>query len=134
MERFWIKVNKTDDCWIWLAGVDEKGYGQFRFNGKTSKAHRVSYILTFGNIQDDLVIDHLCRNRKCVNPNHMDLVTQAENVRRGLAGKNNLQSMKTHCLRGHEFSGIRKDGARICHKCSVIRQTRYKNKLANSRV
>lgn len=133
MERFWSKVDKTDYCWNWTASLNEKGYGHFRFNGKTSKAHRVSYILTYGNILDNLVIDHLCKNTKCVNPDHLEPVTQGENVKRGLSGKiNNPQTTKTHCHRGHEFSGVRKDGARICHKCSVIRQTRYKERLAKS--
>jgi hypothetical protein len=129
MERFWSKVNKTDNCWIWTGCLNEHGYGQFRFNGKTSKAHRVSYILSFGKIDNNLVIDHLCKNTKCVNPEHLELVTQGENVRRGLSGKvNNPQSVKTHCYRGHEFSGIRKDGARICRECNTIRQIKYRNK------
>ena len=135
MDRFWSKVNKTNYCWIWTASVNEHGYGQFRFNGKTSKAHRVSYELIYGSIDAMLVIDHLCKNRLCVNPDHLDLTSQKENVRRGLAGKvNNPQTQKTHCKRGHEFSGIRKDGARNCHKCNTIRQIKYKNKLAKSKV
>jgi hypothetical protein len=135
MDRFWSKVNKTSYCWNWTASTNEHGYGLFRFNGKTSKAHRVSYELTYGSIDAMLVIDHLCKNILCVNPSHLDLVSQRENVRRGLAGKvNNFQTQKTHCGRGHRFSGIRKDGARNCHKCNVIRQTKYKNKLAKNKV
>lgn len=135
MDRFWSKVNKTNYCWNWIASTNDRGYGIFRFNGKTSRAHRVAYELTFGSIDDMLVIDHLCKNTLCVNPDHLDLVSQGENVRRGLAGKiNNPQSRKTHCSRGHEFSGIRKDGARNCHKCNVARQIKYKNKLANSKI
>jgi hypothetical protein len=134
MDRFWSKVNKTNYCWNWTASANERGYGLFRFNGKTSKAHRVSYELTYGDIDAMLVIDHLCKNTLCVNPDHLDLVSQGENVRRGLAGKvNNHQAQKTHCSRGHRFSGIRKDGARNCHKCNVIRQTKYKNRLAKDK-
>ena len=132
MERFWSKVDRTDACWNWIGAINEKGYGLFRFNGKTSKAHRVSYILTFGGIDDNMVMDHLCRNRKCVNPKHLDPVTQKENIGRGLSGKvNNSQSRKTHCPKGHEYSGVSKIGTRICHKCKVINQMAYKKRLAN---
>jgi hypothetical protein len=118
VERFWNKVDKTDYCWNWTASLNENGYGLFRFNGKTSKAHRVSYIITFGEIADGLVIDHLCKNKKCVNPEHLDPVSQGENVVRGLAGKvNNFQSTKTHCKSGHQYSRITKDGYRLCGQC-----------------
>jgi nitrate/TMAO reductase-like tetraheme cytochrome c subunit len=121
MDNFYDKVDKTDTCWNWFGSTNEKGYGLFRFNGKTSKAHRVSYILANGSIDPHLVIDHLCKNKKCVNPDHLDLVTQKENVIRGLAGKvNNPQSIKTHCPNGHEYSRIDKNGYRLCGKCRSI--------------
>jgi hypothetical protein len=121
MNNFYNKVDKTDTCWNWSGSINENGYGLFRFNGKTSKAHRVSYILKNGSIDANLVIDHLCKNKKCVNPDHLDLVTQKENVIRGLAGKaNNAQSTKTHCPIGHEYSRIDKNGYKLCGKCRSI--------------
>jgi len=136
MDRFWSKVQKTDSCWNWTASTNEKRYGLFRFNGKTSRAHRVSYILTFGSIDDTLIVDHLCRNRRCVNPDHLDLVSQKENILRGLSGKqNNHQSGKTTCPKGHEYSRITKYGYRLCGKCRSEQTIKSrKNKLANTLV
>jgi hypothetical protein len=117
MQRFFEKVEKTSYCWNWTGYVTESGYGQFRYMGKTQRAHRVSYELAYGSIKDNFVIDHLCKNRKCVNPKHLDLVKQIENIRRGLSGKiNNAQSRKTHCPKGHEYSRKTKHGYRLCGK------------------
>lgn len=129
MQRFFDKVVKTESCWIWSGHITDSGYGQFRYMGKTHRAHRVSYILKHGSIDDSLVIDHLCKNKKCVNPEHLDLVTQKENVSRGLSGKvNNAQSRKTHCPEGHEYSRKTKNGYRVCGVCRS-RQTMQSRKL-----
>ena len=82
-KRFWQKVEKTDSCWVWRAGVDRNGYGKFQVEGRNMFAHRVSFILSGRNISNGLVIDHICRNQRCVNPDHMEVVTRQENVRRG---------------------------------------------------
>ena len=120
--RFWAKVVKSDGCWTWRGSTHWKeGYGRFRYHGKTVSAHRVAYELTIGPIPDGLVIDHLCRNRVCVNPAHMEPVTDRENVLRGV-GPSAINSTKTHCLRGHAFSTentrIDKIGKRDCRTCS----------------
>lgn len=129
MKRFWDKVDKTASCWNWNASTNEKGYGLFRFNGKTSKAHRVSWILTNGDIDATLVIDHKCKNRKCVNPNHLDLVTQKENIFIGLSGKiNNAQSKKIKCPQGHKYTRTTKNGYRLCGKCRSEQTIKSKNK------
>jgi hypothetical protein len=88
-ERFWPKVAKSDGCWLWLASTDARGYGQILSPGRRGKplaAHRVSYELAYGPIGSGLVIDHLCRNSRCVRPEHLEAVTQAENIRRGMVG------------------------------------------------
>jgi hypothetical protein len=81
--RFWTKVDRSggpDACWLWLGGVSSNtGYGNFWWLGRTQSAHRVAYIFEHGAIPLSLVIDHLCRTRRCVNPAHMELVSQAEN-------------------------------------------------------
>lgn len=119
--RFWKKVVKSDGCWDWAGMIDAKeGYGRFGYQGRTVSAHRVAYELTVGPIPAGLVIDHLCRNRRCVNPAHMQPVTDRENILRGI-GPTAVNSAKTHCLRGHEFSAsntrIDRLGKRNCRAC-----------------
>jgi len=84
-ERFWAKVLRTteDGCWSWLARKDKYGYGQFTIsNHNETQAHRYAYELLVKPIPGGMTIDHLCRNPGCVNPGHMEIVTNAENVRR----------------------------------------------------
>ena len=84
-ERFWEKVERipSSECWFWIAPLNSGGYGTFYWKGKRVGAHRAAYELFRGPIPDDREIDHLCRNRDCVNPDHLDLVTHRENLLRG---------------------------------------------------
>ena len=78
-DRFWSKVDKTEDCWLWTAGKNKKGYGLFGLDGKTRKAHRVSYSWANGPIPVGLDLDHTCYVHACVNPDHLRLATNAQN-------------------------------------------------------
>jgi hypothetical protein len=124
MERFWNKVNKSENgCWGWKAGKTDRGYGTFRFNGQTWRAHRFSYLLTKGELIEGLVIDHLCRNIICVNPDHLEQVTQLENSRRGI--QREVMLSRTHCKNGHEYTDkVNKKGHRVCDICAKAKWKR----------
>jgi hypothetical protein len=78
-ERFWSKVNKTDSCWLWTAGCNIDGYGHCRINYKDYSSHRIAWLLAGNTITDGYVIRHKCRSKNCVNPEHLETGTQAEN-------------------------------------------------------
>ena len=89
-ERFWSKVDKTDECWLWTASCTADGYGQFWHGGTMVKAHRLSYAWTHGEIPEGMQVDHRCFQRNCVRPEHLRLVTNAQNQqnRRGAQSNN----------------------------------------------
>lgn len=132
-QRFFSHVTPTanwDDCWIWNGTICD-GYGRFRIDGKDVFAHRWSYELLRAEIPPSLRIDHLCRNRACVNPWHLEPVSQRENVLRG-EGVPALNARKTHCNSGHEFTYantyVDPDGGRECRICRAARQRRFESK------
>lgn len=126
--RFWAKVALPDGngCMLWLGSQNERGYGWLRVGTKLLKAHRISCALAYGPIPEGLEVDHLCRARHCVAPEHLEAVTHAENMRRGIAGK--LQAAKTHCPRGHAYDDANtyrtRDSRRQCRACARIRAAR----------
>lgn len=128
-KRFLSKVALDDGirCWGWTGTKLSKGYGHFYAKGKMRMAHRVSYEHFSAPIPDGLQLDHLCRNRACVNPLHLEPVTGVENVRRG-ASFAAVNARKTHCPQGHPYEGdnlvVIKNG-RDCRACRRERNRRY---------
>lgn len=124
--RFWAKVDRTSDCWLWTGSL-HLGYGVIAAEGRANMAHRVSYELIVGPIPDGLTLDHLCRNRACVNPAHLEPVTNVENVMRGLS-VGALNARKTHCPKGHPYTAentMLSRNRRCCRTCRNIGQ-RYR--------
>lgn len=101
--RFWSRVKFTQSCWLWQAAKDRKSYGQVRIRGRLYRAHRWAYEFCIGRIPHGLQIDHLCRVTSCVNPDHLEAVTNQENTLRGDTMPWRLAA-KTHCPKGHEYS------------------------------
>jgi hypothetical protein len=106
-------------CWEWTGFKDSTGYGRISILSKRRSAHRLSYEHHLGPIPVGLVIDHLCRNPGCVNPLHLEPVTQTENIKRGISPIP-ANAAKTHCLRGHEYTQLNTGvnaGKRYCKAC-----------------
>ena len=136
VQRFWDTVAPGDlgACWSWPKCVDRSGYGHVfvgekkRKTNRCVKAHRLAYTLLRGEIGDGLVVDHVCKNRKCVNPWHLEQVRQGENLARGATN-----TSKTHCPQGHEYTEEntynRSNGNRSCKVCGRARdRVRVKKK------
>lgn len=132
-QRFFDKVDKTDGCWNWTGSHNGVGYGEIRIGGRKVYAHRWSYEHHHGEpIPDGLVIDHLCRNPRCVNPAHLEAVTTLENVRRGMAPGPKPERRAETCSHGHPYSVyeyVRPDGnGRNCSECVRERAREYQRR------
>lgn len=133
--KFWKKIvlDFKTGCWNWVGKPDVGGYCRWVVGNKNILVHRSSFELFKGKIMEGLQIDHLCRNTKCVNPNHLEAVTARTNVLRSNNRAAN-QHRQTRCIRGHLLYGenlrIRDDGSRQCITCQKFRRRRYfiKNK------
>lgn len=137
-QRFWNKVTlRQFGCYEWR-GKTREGYGRFYLNKRYVPAHRFAYEDIKGPVPADRVLDHLCRNPICVNPDHLEIVTWTENMLRGVspAAQN---KRKTHCKRGHELAPdnlnpyyLERGGRRSCLQCEKIRREEYYKKNRES--
>lgn len=139
-ERLWAKIDRSDPngCWPWTAGTNAVGYGKIADGvGRLVGAHRLAYELVKGPIREEgVVIDHLCRNTLCCNPDHLEAVTYRENYIRGNGPEitKARHRARTHCKNGHEFTEENTftqthNGSRGCRACRKDHGRRYQDKL-----
>ena len=126
--RFLSKTEKAGDCLLWVKGtLDKDGYGTFFFRKKGRRAHRVSYWHRYGDIPKGMVINHTCRNRSCVNHEHLRLATPKENALRESNSLAFINSQKTHCKNGHLFDRFY-GKQRYCSVCQAIKTKKLRQK------
>jgi hypothetical protein len=131
-QRFWgkVEVGGPDECWLWTAFKNPKGYGMFWDGTRVCLAHRWAYERFVGSVPDGLNLDHfICDTPACVNPRHMHPVTPRENSLRGDSASAR-NAAKTHCPHGHPYDGSNtyiepKSGGRRCRRCDYLKSRRY---------
>lgn len=121
---FLTKTHVTDTCWLWAGAVQSSGYGSFGADGRTHLAHRFAYEALNGSIPDGMSIDHLCRNKLCVNPAHMEPVTLAENVRRA----DKASGRTSVCSKGHPLTQHPSKPQQWCRTCNNERHAAYQRR------
>lgn len=137
VQRIIERCTVTDDgCWLWPGAHNGQGYGEIRVGYRKHYTHRLVYEAHRGAIPDGMVLDHLCRQPRCANPDHLEAVSQAENVRRGTAGWN--MRVKETCPQGHPYDKVvlRDDGSlrqRVCTKCVAAAGKRRDERLRRDR-
>ena len=136
-ERFMRHVRRTPTCWLWIGSKNTWGYGRFgmRRDGATVvlRAHRVAYILFVGPIAPRMQIDHICRRRACVRPDHLEAVTRAENIRRSSAP--GMEQHRTgRCKRGHLYTDVLRNAGGHVAQCRPCRRERQRWRFHNDPV
>lgn len=120
-----VRVDLPSGCWLWSGAHTQAGYAAFRVKDRTEYGHRWSFEQVHGEVPDGLELDHLCRNRGCVNPFHLEAVTHTVNVQRGDGGE------RSHCPKGHLYDGanlyVGPTGGKRCRQCA------YESKVARRR-
>ncbi len=134
-ERFWLRVEKSSTCWLRQGTLFQNGrYGRFKANGRDTVAHLFSYEDMYGRVPSGLELDHLCRIRHCVRPDHLEAVTHAVNEQRSPISPSGINAKKVSCHRGHPLAGanlfIRGDGRRQRRRCISTHQKRLRSTAA----
>ena len=124
-------VAMANGCRVWLGRTVASGYGQIRFRSKSTYIHRLALYMHGLSIPEGHEVDHLCRNRRCCNPDHLEVVTKRENIMRS-TNFSALKARQTHCIHGHELSGrnlvVRRNGTRSCRQCKLNATQRWYDK------
>lgn len=137
--RFEASYKVVNGCWEWQKSLSRSGYGVFWYDNHNMVAHRISYSLYKGPIPEGLPLDHICANKKCVNPDHLEVVTFKENTSR----MHNRKRSDTHCANGHAFAEVgtyerTRNGRKVktCNKCTEISRLKYRsaNKIVKTRL
>lgn len=139
MEHFGIDFvpEPNTGCWFWVRAINHFGYGRVTVGARQTMAHRLSYELLRGPVPDGLCLDHLCRQRSCVNPDHLEAVTMRENLLRGDT-LNRRNASRTHCPQGHPYDALNTyhipTGGRGCKACMRVRSKAHyaKRRLQNT--
>lgn len=138
-----VSPEPNSGCWLWMASLDGHGYGQIMLpNNKVRRAHRELYQCVKGEVAKNLDLDHLCRNRACVNPDHLEPVTRSVNLRRGLGPQKTKEwhAKQMGCVNGHKyeagsyfvyFHAKRNRSYRVCKICASAAQAAYKLRSAS---
>ncbi len=141
LDRFHEKYVVDDEtgCWVWTAARGRDGYGRLWVDGKSVLAHRFAYDQFVGPIPDGLVLDHLCRNRACCNPEHLRVCTHRENIlATGALSPSAVHSRQTHCIHGHPFDAantyLRPNGKRDCRACRRRSKAEYRQRRQATRL
>ena len=139
-ERIMKKVIVTDGCWGWTGHKDASGAGRICFEGKNKVAYRFYYQMKVGPVKEGLFLDHICRNRECIRPDHLRQVTPHFNAVMNSTSRSALNAVKTHCSRGHEFNEenttiylYRGNKRRICRPCTRINAKSQHERLKNEK-
>ena len=127
LTRFHSHTLKSGGCLLWQAQTDKDGYGVFHLRRRNRRAHRVAYYHAFGPIPAGMVVHHVCRNRSCVNPQHLKCVTPRENTLSNSVSLPAINAQKTHCPAGHEFDRVY-SGQRYCSVCDREKKKRLRLK------
>lgn len=129
-KRFWMRVDRGPACWTWTGAMTGSGYGQTTIGGRRRLAHRLSWLMHRGPIPAGMHLDHLCRNQRCVNPEHLEVVTSRENTLRGTNQVARL-AVATVCIAGHPFDEANTylyRGGRLCKECRRARCRDYQRR------
>lgn len=133
--RFWAKVTEDGECWVWTGAKVGRGYGHFTQGGESKMilAHRWAYEAMVAEIPDGLELDHLCRNKACVRPDHLEPVTHAVNIERNPNAINNTCGLVTRCPQGHEYDERNTRvyrGRRHCRACARMHTANWRARKA----